>query len=82
MKRTAVLLYPQFSNYEVALSIYLLSAFGKDTRFFSIDGRPVKSECGLWIGSDCALEELEIDEFDSLLLTGSSDPQAVLSDDR
>jgi hypothetical protein len=34
------------------------------------------------VGSDCTLVKLEIGEFDSLLLSGSSDPQVVLNDDR
>ncbi|MGI5898974.1 MAG: DJ-1/PfpI family protein [Christensenellales bacterium] len=81
MKRTAVLLYPKFSNYEMSIAIYLLSALGKEYKVFSIDGKPVRSECGLFVCSDCTVAELEAGEFDSLLLTGSSDPQAVLDNE-
>jgi len=81
-KNVAFLVYPMFSNYEVALTLSSLEMEGKEIVVFSKDKSPVRCEEGLNILPDKSLDEFMTDEYDCILLSGiGGDPTAVIFDD-
>lgn len=84
MKKTAVLLYPIFCNYELSVALSALGQMGKPVAFFSAEKTVVRSEEQLPVLCDYTFDDLgDIDEYDSLLLTGCLDPaQSFMLDPR
>lgn len=81
MKKTAVLIYNQFCNFEFSVALEMLAMQEKDITIFAKELSPVKSEEGLTVIPDKTINELHIDEFDSLILTGAMDIREALEDD-
>ncbi|MEW4306053.1 DJ-1/PfpI family protein [Rossellomorea marisflavi] len=73
MKSTAILLYPQFSEYELSVALSILMQGGKPVRILTSDGKPVRGEAGLKVMPEQSIMEAKRSEFDSLLLTGCMD---------
>ncbi|MEH7443501.1 DJ-1/PfpI family protein [Bacillus sp. JJ1122] len=73
MKKTAVLLYPQFSEYELSVALSILMQGEKPVKTVSLDKSPIKGESGLTCIPDMSFEDLNLDEIDSLLLPGCMD---------
>lgn len=74
-KKTAVLLYPYFSNYELSVALSILFQAEKPYTVFGLsDTEPVRSEEGLRVLCDAKVEDLKRGEYDSLLLTGCMQP--------
>ncbi|QDQ03212.1 4-methyl-5(B-hydroxyethyl)-thiazole monophosphate biosynthesis protein [Lysinibacillus fusiformis] len=73
MKKTAVLLYPQFSEYELSVALSILMQGEKPVITVGLSKLPIRGESGLTCITDTTIEELNIDEIDSLLLTGCMD---------
>lgn len=73
MPKTAVLLYAQFSEYELSVALSVLMQGGRQVTTIGLDLSPVKGESGLTCLPDVAAETVEPDEFDSLLLPGCLD---------
>jgi protein deglycase len=73
MLKTGVLLYPQFSEYELSVALSVLMQGGKPVTTIGLDLSPVKGESGLTCLPDIAAEAVEPDELDSLLLPGCLD---------
>lgn len=80
-KKTAVLLYDSFCNFEISVALELLALTGKRIVIFGKQKEPVCSEEGLRVLPDASLEELVIDEFDSLVLPGAVDIRETIEDD-
>lgn len=75
MKKTAVLAFPQYCNYEWSVALSALAQFEKPVVFFGANKDVMRSEEGLPLRCDALLEDLEdVDAFDSLLITGCMDP--------
>lgn len=81
MKKTAVLLYNQFCNFELSVALEMLAMEEKEITIFAKDKRPVRSEEGLSVIADKTIDELELEEYDSLLLTGAQDIEEAVCDD-
>ena len=81
MKKTAVLIYNQFCNFEFSVVLEMLAMAGKPITIFAKEMLPVKSEEGLTVIPDKAISELQVDEFDSLILTGAMDIREAIEDD-
>ena len=79
MKKTAVLIYPNFSEYELTTALSILMQGAKPISIISIDGEPVKGEAGLTVMADLTIDRVKYEEFDSLLLTGCMDIFDVLT---
>ena len=77
MKKTAVLLYPQFSEYELSVALSILMQGEKPIITASLENSPIKGESGLNCIPDKALDDLDMDEIDSLLLPGCMDINAL-----
>ncbi|MEK4628540.1 MAG: DJ-1/PfpI family protein [Solibacillus sp.] len=78
MKKTAILLYPQFSEYELTTALSLLMQGGKPISVISLDRNPIIGEAGLSVIADQTIDEIHVEDFDSLLLTGCMDIFKVL----
>lgn len=47
---------------------------------FAKELKPIKSEEGMLVIADCTFEELNIEEYDSLLITGCTDAKEPMED--
>ena len=81
MKKTAVLIYNQFCNFEIAPALEMLAIAQKPITIFAKSLAPVRSEEGLTVLPDKAIDELVLEEYDSLLLPGAMDIREAIEDD-
>ena len=79
MKKTAVLIYPNFSEYELTTALSILMQGAKPISIISIDRESVKGEAGLTVLADLIIDQVNYEEYDSLLLTGCMDIFNVLT---
>lgn len=80
MKKTAVLIYNQFCNFEIASALEMLAMEQKPVTIFAKSLSPVRSEEGLSVLPEKTIGELELDEYDSLLLPGAMDIRDAIED--
>lgn len=80
MKKAAILIYNQFCNFEIALLLEIFKFNNKPITIFSKSLEPVLSEEGIRILPDKEIVELELEEYDSLILTGAEDIREVIED--
>lgn len=73
MKKTAVLLYPQFSEYELTVALSILMQGEKPVVTVSLNDSPVKGEAGLTCIADRTVDNIDVGGIDSLLLPGCMD---------
>lgn len=81
MKKVAVLIYEQFCNFEISVALEMLAMVGKPVEIISKTLNPVRSEEGLRVIADKTIEDINIDEFDSLILPGAMDIREVIEDE-
>lgn len=81
MKKTAVLIYDQFCNFEIAPALEMLAMANKPVTIFARTTAPVRSEEGLRVLPDKAIDELVLADYDSLLLPGAMDIRAAIEDE-
>ncbi|MTI96931.1 MAG: 4-methyl-5(B-hydroxyethyl)-thiazole monophosphate biosynthesis protein [Firmicutes bacterium] len=82
MKKVAVLLYPDFSNYEMSVALSILGQAQKPFDVFGLTLEPIRSEEGIYIAPQKTVEELVVDDYDGLLLTGEMDCKPLMTDER
>ncbi|MDO4357516.1 MAG: DJ-1/PfpI family protein [Clostridia bacterium] len=81
MKKTAVLIYDQFCNFEIAPALEMLAIAGKPITVFAKAVAPVRSEEGLVAMPEKAIDEVNMAEYDSLLLTGAAEIGEAIEDE-
>jgi len=81
LKKTAVLLFDLFSNYELSVALSVLAQAGKEHDIFCLHEEAVSKE-GLRVKRSKSLSELAIAEYDSLLLPGCMDLRDSIDDGR
>lgn len=81
MKKTAALIYDKFCNFEFSVALEILAMAGKPIEVFAKNLDPVRSEEGLRVVADKTIDELNIEEYDSLILTGSLDLREAFDDE-
>lgn len=81
MKKTAVLIYNQFCNFEIAPALEMLGMVRKPITIFAKNLAPVRSEEGLTVLPEKAVDELNPEEYDSLLLPGAMDIREAIEDE-
>lgn len=81
MKKTAVFIYDQFCNFEISVELEILAIAGKPMTIFAKELKNIKSEEGLTVFPDKCISDIDISEYDSLLLPGASDIGAVIEDE-
>ncbi len=80
MKKTAVLLYDACCLFEVTVALEMLQMAQKPVVYFAKELKPIKSEEGMLVIADCTFEELKIEEYDSLLITGCTNAKEPMED--
>jgi protein deglycase len=80
MKKTAVLLYPLFSEYELSVALSILMQGGKEIITVGITDQPIKGESGLTCVPDVSIDEVNLHEIDSLLLPGCMDVGILINE--
>ncbi|MDO5716250.1 MAG: DJ-1/PfpI family protein, partial [Tissierellia bacterium] len=80
MKKTAVLIYDQFCNFEISVALETLALHNKSIDVFAKTKEIVVCEEGLKVLPDKIIYELDLDEYDSLLLPGSADIRSAVED--
>lgn len=81
MKKTAVLIYNQFCNFEISVALEILALAEKEITIFAKNLSGIKSEEGLTVSPDKTIADLDISEYDSLLLPGATDICEAIEDD-
>lgn len=81
MKKTAVLLYDTCCLFEITVALEMFSMVGKPVVYFAKNLSPIRSEEGMLVMADTTFDNLNIDEFDSILITGASDARLAVEDD-
>ncbi|WP_042478409.1 DJ-1/PfpI family protein [Bacillus ndiopicus] len=69
-KKTAILLYPYFSEYELTTALSILMQGGKPVSFIGLTKDPIIGESGLTCLPDLTIDDIQPEEYDSLLLSG------------
>lgn len=80
MKKTAVLIYDKFCNFEISVALEILALNNKEIDVFGKTLDPIISEEGLKILPDKTIYDLDIGEYDSLLLPGAMDIRYAVED--
>ncbi len=82
MKKTAVLLYPQFSEYELTVALSILMQGKKPVVTVGLNKQSIKGESGLSCVADATVDEINFEEIDSLLLPGCMDIMSLYDEER
>lgn len=80
MKKTAVLIYDSFCNFEFSAALEILALSEKKITIFAKTKEPIKSEDGLTVLPDDTIDHVCLDEYDSLLLPGAMDIRESIED--
>ncbi len=80
MKKVAVLIYPKFCNFEISVALEMLAIAEKGITVFAKNKEPIKSEEGLSVVCDLTIDNLNIDDYDSLILPGNMDLGPIITD--
>jgi len=81
MKKTAVLLYDSFCNFEFSVALEILALAEKEIVVFGRTKKPIRSEEGLVVLPSKSIDEIIVDEYDSLLLPGAMDIREAIEDE-
>lgn len=81
MKKTAVLIYDQFCNFEISVALEILARSKKPITVFARTMDCVKSEEGLVIQPSMEIDQLSLEEYDSLILPGAIDIRGAIEDE-
>ena len=81
MKKTAVLIYNQFCNFEISVALEILAMAEKPITIFAKGLTAITSEEGLKVLPDKSISDIDISEYDSLLLPGAMDIREAIEDD-
>lgn len=80
MKKTAVLLYDSFCHFEISVALEILALKNKEIVVFAKSKEAILSEERLKIVPDKTIFDLDINEYDSLLLPGAVDIESAVKD--
>ena len=80
MKKTAVLIYDSFCNFEISVALEMLALSERKITIFAKTKEPVKSEEGLTVLPDDSIKNVNLEEYDSLLLPGAMDIREAIED--
>lgn len=82
MKKTAVLIYDQFCNFEISVVLEILTLKEKPITIFAQDLSAIKSEDGLTVLPDQCIDDIDINEYDSLLLPGAMNIDEIIKSEK
>lgn len=81
MKKTMVLLYPEFSEYELSVALSILMQGQKPIITVGLTKDPIKGESGLTCIADINVREVNLNEIDSVLLPGCMDVITLINEE-
>lgn len=81
VKKTAIILYPQFSEYELSVTLSILMQGNKPIVTVGLDNQPIRGESGLTCVADTTISEINIEEIDSIVLPGCLDIEPLLDEE-
>ena len=81
MKKTAVLLYDSFCNFEISPALEILALVGKPITVFGAAKQTIKIEDGLSVLPDDTIDHLDLDAYDSLILPGAMDIREAIENE-
>ncbi|MBO1627965.1 MULTISPECIES: DJ-1/PfpI family protein [Bacillus] len=70
---TGILLYPRFSEYELSVLLSVLKQGQKQTVYIGLNQQVVKGEAGLPSIPEVTINEIDINQLDSIVLPGVDD---------
>ncbi|KYD22514.1 DJ-1/PfpI family protein [Parageobacillus toebii] len=70
---TGILLYPRFSEYELSVLLSVLKQGRKPTVYIGLNAQVVKGEAGLPSIPEVTVNEVDINQLDSIVLPGVDD---------
>ncbi|WP_300411126.1 hypothetical protein [Lagierella sp.] len=80
MKKTAVLIYDSFCNFEISVALEILAPHNRDIVVIAKSKEAILSEDALRVLPDKTIFELDINEYNSFLLPGASDIKSAIED--
>ena len=81
MKATAILIYNEFCNFEISVLLEILALSQKPIVIFAKDKQAVRSEEGITILPDKSIHELDLENYDSLVLPGAVDIREAIENE-
>lgn len=82
MNKTAVILYPHFSEYELSVALSILKQGNKPIVTVWLNNHPLRGESGLTCVADTTISEINFEEIDSIVLPGCLDIKSLLNEER
>ncbi|MDZ5473056.1 DJ-1/PfpI family protein [Bacillus sp. 31A1R] len=82
MKKTAVLLFPLFSEYEISVALSILMQGNKPVVTVGMSKGPIKGEASLSCVADLTIDEINFNEIDSLLIPGCMDISTIMNEEK
>ena len=82
MKKTAILIYDSFCNFEISVVLEILAFAGKPITVFGIAKQAIRSEDGLSVLPDDTIDHIDLDEYDSLILPGAMDIRESIENEK
>ena len=82
MKKTAILIYDSFCNFEISTVLKILALAEKPITVFGITREAIRSEDGLSVLPDDTIDNLDLDAYDSLILPGAMDIREAIENER
>lgn len=82
MKKTAVFLYPEFSEYELSVALSILMQGNKPVVTVGLNNQSIRGESGLSCVPDKSIDEINTDEIDSLLFPGCMNIMSLKDEER
>ena len=82
MKKTAILIYDSFCNFEISTVLEILALAEKPITVFGITREAIRSEDGLSVLPDDTIDNLDLDAYDSLILPGAMDIREAIENER
>lgn len=81
MKKTGVLLFPLFSEYELTVALSILKQGNKPITTIGITAEPIFGESDLKCLSDYTIYDVDIETLDSILIPGCMDITTLFDND-
>ncbi|WP_100488382.1 DJ-1/PfpI family protein [Sporolactobacillus pectinivorans] len=79
MKKVLFLIYPQYADFEIAHTLFLLRKAGNaEIDTVSADGKAIESLGGLWVQAKYALHDINVNDFDLVLISGGDDVDQLI----
>ncbi|WP_019423153.1 DJ-1/PfpI family protein [Paenibacillus sp. OSY-SE] len=71
--KSAILLYPDFSKYEISITLSVLMKSNKEKHFIGLNDTVVMGESGLRCVPDAIIADFDTNQHDSLIIPGCMD---------